>query len=166
MRKVLSFIVLVMMLFVFTGCKSKVKVNPMYITAENIYNVEEDKYLVYFEKENCSQCAETLSSVIEYLTETSGKSGYPKIYSVALDYTDENGETASIPISRAMTENTGQGPNGNFYVNGVTNWIALYIAAAPSLIEISVKDGLKQSQLVAVGTTEIKTYLNNLKDGK
>ena len=166
MRKLLFVTLLSLLLFVFVGCKGKTKVTPMYITAENIYAVEEEKYLVYFEKENCSQCAETLPSVIEYATDTSGKTKYPNVYRVLLEYVDESGETVAIPISRATKENTGQGPNGNFYVNGVSNWIALYIAAAPSLIEVSSVNGVKQSQLVAVGTTEIQNYLNNLKDGK
>ena len=165
MRKVLFVLMLCLLLVGCVGCK-KEKVSPSYITAENIYNLSEDKYLIYFEKENCSQCAETLPYVIEYLTDTSGNNKYPIVYRVLLEFIDDNGDTVTLPISRAMEGNTGQGPNGNFYVNGVSNWIALYIAATPSLIEVSVVDGVKQSQLVAVGTTEIKDYLNNLKDGK
>ena len=163
MKKILFFIILSLLFMGVTGCKEKSKVNPTYISAENIYEVELDRYFVYFEKEDCSQCAATLPNVIEYLTETQGKKNGYKIYAVLLEFTDENGETVTLPISRAFTgADTGQGPNGNFYVNGVSNWVALYIAAAPSLIEITRTDGVAQSKLVAVGTSEIEVYLKTL----
>lgn len=162
MKRVLVFIIICMSLFVLVGCQEK-KVNPTYISAENIYDLDSDKYLIYFEKEDCSQCAATLPTIINYLTKTSGKRDAVKVYSVLLEFTDENGEKVSIPISRAFTGgDTKQGPDGNFYVNGVSNWVALYIAAAPSLIEVSTVDGKKQSTLIAVGTSEIETYINNL----
>ena len=161
MKKVL-FICLLFLLVLCGGCK-KDTVRPTRIVAENIYEMPEDRYLVYFEKENCSQCAQALPRVIEYLTDMSGKKNAVKIYAVLLEYVDENGETVKLPISRAIEQgNTGQGPDGNFYVDGVSNWYSLYIAATPSLIE--VKD--KQSKLVAVGTTEIENYLETLKNEK
>lgn len=167
MKKILLFIVLFFLVFCSFGCKEKTKVYPQYITAENIYNGSSDKYLVYFEKENCSQCAATYPSIVDYLTETSRKKDSLKIYSVLLEFVDDNGETVTLPISRSFDmQNTGQGPDGNFYVDGVTNWIALYIAATPSLIEVSTVDGTKQSKLVAVGNSQIETYLTNLKTGK
>ena len=163
MKKLLFFIILGLLLVSVTGCKEKSKVNPTYIAAENIYEVELDRYFIYFEKENCSQCAAALPSVIEYLTETHVKKNGYKIYAVLLEYTDENGETVTLPISRAFTgADTGQGPNGNFYVDGVSNWVALYIAAAPSLIEVTRTDGVAKSKLVAVGTSEIEKYLKTL----
>lgn len=162
MKKLLFIIVLVLVVLVANGCE-KEKVYPSYITAENIYELESEHYLIYFEKETCSQCAATLPSVIEYLTEKSGKKDFVPIYRVLLEFTDENNEEVVLPISRAYDKaNTGQGPDGNFYVDGVNNWLALYIAAAPSLIEITNK----QSKLVAVGKTEIENYLNNLQNGK
>lgn len=166
MKKIL-FIVLLGLLFLCVGCGKKATVRPMSITAENIYNVESDKYLVYFEKEDCSQCEKALPLIIDYLTETSSKKNGLKIYSVLLEFTDENGEKVKLPISRAIENgNTGQGPDGNFYVDGVSNWVALYIAATPSLIEVSSVNGTKQSKLVAVGTSEIENYLNVLRNEK
>ena len=166
MKKFLLIVILALIAFVSTGCK-KESVIPSYVAAENIYSLNGDKYLIYFEKETCSQCAQTLPYVIEYLTETSGKKGALDIYRISLEYTDENGDTITLPISRAFDKaDTGQGPNGNFYVNGVSDWVALYIAATPSLVEISTVNGTKQSNLVAVGTTEIENYLNTLRNEK
>lgn len=164
MKKLLFVVILSLLFVVLNGCGEKVY--PSYITAENIYAIESDKYFVYFEKENCSQCEATLPSVIDYLTKTKNKKDSPYIYRVLLEFTDENGELVKLPISRALDENSGQGPNGNFYVDGVKNWVALYIAATPSLIEVTNVDGTRQSKLVAVGTTEIETYLTNLQNGK
>ena len=115
---------------------------------------------VYFEKESCSQCAQTLPTLIDYQTKVSRKGGV-NVYRVLLEFVDEDGETVTIPISRSL-EGTGQGPEGNFYVDGVSNWIQLYIAATPSLIEVSKVNDVMQSKLVAVGTSEIEEYLNNL----
>ena len=166
MKKILFVVLFAFLLFTSFGCK-KETVKPAYISAENIFEIESDKYLVYFEKETCSQCAQALPHVIDYLTETSGKKGAIIIYRVSLEYTDEEGNIQSIPISRSFTEaNTGQGPDGNFYVNGVSKWIALYIAAAPSLIEVEKIDGVRQSKLVAVGSSEIERYLNDLRNEK
>ena len=160
MKKVLFFVIIGMFLMVMTGCNKKV--TPGYISAENIYEGNGDNYLIYFEKENCSQCAQTLPILIDYQTKVSKKGGI-NVYRVLLEYTDENGEVITLPISRAVENgDTGQGPSGNFYVDGVSNWIQLHIAATPSLIQVKAVDGKKQSTLVAVGTTEIETYLNNL----
>ena len=160
MKRVLFFVIVCMLFMVMAGCNKKV--TPGYISAENIYNGNGDNYLIYFEKENCSQCAATLPALIEYQTQVSKKGGI-NVYRILLEYTDENGEVVTLPISRAVEAgNTGQGPNGNFYVDGVSNWIQLHIAATPALIQVKAVDGVKQSTLVAVGTTEIETYLNNL----
>lgn len=159
MKKVLFFVIICMLFMVMGGCNKKV--TPGYISAENIYNGNGENYLIYFEKENCSQCAQTLPTLIEYQTQVSRKGGV-NVYRVLLEYTDENGEVITLPISRAVENgDTGQGPSGNFYVDGVSNWIQLHIAATPSLIEVKAIDGVKQSKLVAVGTTEIETYLND-----
>ena len=129
MKKLFLVLILLVQLFILTGCKSSLQ--DITIGDQYIFTIEEDHYYIFFYKDGCSGCELVKPTILEY-----AKGGKTKIYAVNLHPEGKN----QSRIFRKFTEgNTGQGTNGDFYVNGATKWTSLYIASTPSLIEIIVK---------------------------
>lgn len=63
-----SFIILIILLtFCLCGCSEKKQYTKNVIEMENIYNQQEEKYYVYFYKDNCPYCDDCYEIINEYL---------------------------------------------------------------------------------------------------
>lgn len=156
MKKLLVILILLVQLFVFTGCNKDLE--SMTIGDQYIFQMEEESYYVYFYKDGCSSCELTTPTVLEY-----AKKGEVKVYAVNLH---PEGEDQSKIFRKFTLGNTNQGENGDFYVNGISSWTGFYIASSPALIEIkTVKEGeenIKKAYFVANGQDAITEYFNAL----
>ena len=143
---------------------AKFTVNGTLQTIEDseIFKMEEKSYYVFFVKDTCPYCEKARPEVIKYNTlVTSGAEEYSdnlKVYQVYV----KKGSYKSV-ISRAYSNvlGNGQGTDGKYFVDGVTEWDKLYIGSAPSLILISEVDGVKTAKYITQGKTNIVNYLNN-----
>ena len=156
MKKILLIIILVIQVFVFTGCKNDL--DSLTIGDQYIFKMEEENYYIYFYKDGCSSCEMTTPIILENIKKLD-----KPLYAVNLH---PKGEKESRIHRKFPLGNTAQGINGDFYVNGTKAWSELYIASTPALIEIVTveRDGeyVKRANFVANGETNITEYINNL----
>lgn len=168
MKKVFLITILILSLFLFYGCKdkNKEKVYPTYIEDSEIFSMPEDHYYIFFEKDGCSKCEAVLPTIIDYLTYYEDGNKYPKLYAVNVAK-NIDGEVKKSIISRIFTySNTGQGIDGDFYVDGTTDYLQLFISSTPSIIEIYTKDNQKVAKFIADGKTNINNYFSELEKDK
>lgn len=132
-----------------------------YIKDEDIFNQSEEEYYVFFVKENCPYCIAAKPLVNDVYNqinaEESQLKGKINIYQVVLQ---ESGYKSKI--FRVYSGEDGQGTDNKYFVDGVTKWDDLYIATTPSLIKISVVDGVKTATYVAQGKTKVVEFVNGL----
>ena len=116
-----------------------------------------DVYYVFFYREGCSGCEDTKPYILAYIKAL--KSGdYPGARAMyAVNLSDEKNYTMYV----ANHAEGGQGTDGRFWVDGVSNWSELKIGSTPSLITVYIKDGVKVSQYAAQGKDKITDVLNN-----
>lgn len=128
------------------------------LTESQIFTQEEEVYYVYFHKDNCTGCETVKTDVMHYNYLCSKDDTLNKIYGMNLQ---KENETKAL-IYRTYTGLSGQGDEGTFYVNTVTQWYDLYIAATPALIAVKTKDGVKTAHYIAHGASNISSYLEGL----
>lgn len=161
MKKLLLVLILLAQVFIFTGCKTSIE--DMTIGDQAIFDVEADHYYIYFYKDGCSGCEFVKPVILDAIADKD-----IVIYAVNLH---PEGKSQSLIFRKFTKGNTGQGSNGDFYVNGATKWEMLYIATTPSLIEIKavdvtndqgVTEKVKKAYFVANGEENIRKYLEDL----
>ena len=159
MKKSVLILLFIVCLLILPGCK-KYKSDMDGIKSlveQEIYNQKSDKYYVFFYRENCSGCEATKPYILEYI-KLIKKSEYKdcrKIYGVNLS----NPKNVSMYVKN--NKENGQGRDGAFWVNGVSNWEELRIGSTPSVISVYEKDGVKVSNYVAQGRDNIVDALDN-----
>lgn len=164
MKKIGLLALVLLSIFVLTGCGSKGKLqNVDSIKKEDIFNQEEDAYYVYFHRIDCPDCETTSPRVIQYATlrlEKDACNDKRKIYSVLL-YTKSEKPGEDVYIYREYTGDDGQGTDGKYFVDGVTNWKDLHIASTSSLIAINTdENGNKVASYVAQGSNNVISHLS------
>ena len=143
MRKTILVLLTLIISIMLVGCGSSDMKGVKNLTQQQIYEQKEDKYYIFFYREGCSGCEDTKPYILAYIKAL--KSG---------DY----------PGARMYVANHaegGQGTDGRFWVDGVSNWSELKIGSTPSLITVYIKDGVKVSQYAAQGKDKITDVLNN-----
>lgn len=149
MRKLFVIITLCYLSFFNFGCKKSSEIEYLdfitNITINEIFEMEEDTYYIYFYKNDCEYC----DNLKDVLYEVSYK-GDVKIYGV--NFSDEKNKL----INRAYTN--GEGSNFKYYVTGCTNYNELYINGNPSLIKIENK----VSYFIANGYRNTNAYLMDI----
>ena len=115
LKSSIFFSFLVLILFVLSGCSLFHKnYDAKYMIEDyNIFNKSENEYYVYFYKDNCKYCIDSYESINKYLKSTA----HTKLY--VCDLTNSN-------LKRVYEGENGQGIEGYFFVNGVTNYSELY----------------------------------------
>jgi len=160
MKKIILMLLLVLTLSLVSGCnKAEGELKGMKnISVEEIFNQEENNYLIYFHRIDCPDCEQADPLVINYsnlVNKVDSCSSKRDIYVVLL-YTAEEKPGESVYIYRGYEGEDGQGTDGKFFVNGVTNWEGLYIGSTASLISISTRSsGEKVANYVAQGSEMI-----------
>lgn len=156
MKKILLLFLLLVQLFVFTGCSKDLE--SLTIGDQYIFKMEEENYLIYFYKDGCSSCELTTPIVLQFV-----KEGDKKVYAVNLH---PEGEDQSRIFRKFTLGNTAQGVKGDFYVDGTTAWSEMYIASSPALIEVKTEEykgeKVKMAYFIANGETAITEYLQGL----
>lgn len=147
LKNSIFFSFLLLLTFILSGCSIIQKnYDAKYMIEDyNIFNKSEDEYYVYFFKDNCKYCIDSYETINKYLK----SSADIKLY--VCDLTDST-------LKRIYEGENGQGIEGYFFVNGVTEYSELYIATVPSLIKI--KDGI--SEFITSGRKNIITYVENI----
>lgn len=139
--KKISILSVLILLFVLTGCSSKVKG----IQAKNIFTQKEDLYYVYFYKKDCPACENVKPKIYEYVSYSNTKKGrsVPKIYQV---------DVMTMPNLNAQED-------WKEKILGTHNVLELTIGSTPTLILVQNHSVNK----VIVGrnaiTQELDTYL-------
>ncbi|MDD3437673.1 MAG: hypothetical protein PHC64_11030 [Candidatus Gastranaerophilales bacterium] len=163
MKKVFLLLVLLFSIATLSGCNQAGSLQGVIsIKKEDIFNQKEDKYYIYFHRLDCEDCEASAPYVIQYahmLKDYKGCAGKRKIYAVLL-YTEEEKPGEEVYIYRKYTGEDGQGTDGNYYVNGVTDWRDLYIATTSSLIAINTEGGVKTARYSAQGWESVRDKLN------
>lgn len=159
-KKLLIFLLLFGLLLV-TGCGSNGKLKGVKnINKQNIFNQTEEKYYVYFHRLDCPDCDEAAPAVINYMNiikEYSGCQNKRPVYAVLL-YTESEKPGDSVYIYREY-DGEGEGKEGTFKVDNITDWKDLYIGATSSLISISPFQGEKTAYFEAQGAEDIMKVL-------
>ena len=151
MKKIISIFLTLILCIFYISCKNSLeKLNI--ISDTQIFEQAEDEYLVFFFKDNCSYCEDVAPTVVKYQDKKI------PIYAVNLN----NGEASAI--LRGDSGSDAQGPEKDYYVNGVTKYEDLYIPGTPSLIFVSKVGKEKQSRFVAEGKTSVLNVLGTLDD--
>lgn len=164
MRKIGLLTVVLLSIFVLSACTNKGKLsNVDSIKKQDIFNQEEDTYYVYFHRIGCADCEQSSPRVIEYSLirdEKPGCNEKRKIYSVLLYTQDEKPKDDNL-IYREYKGEGGQGTDGKYFVNDVTNWEDLYIATTSALIAINTdKSGKKVASYIEQGANNIISHLS------
>ena len=142
-----KYIILFVLLFSLCGCSLfKKQYESEYIIEDvNIFNQIENEYFVYFYKTDCPYCDDVYDIVNDYLHSEANT----KLY--VCDLTNSS-------LKKIYEGSDGQGTEGLFFVNGVTMYNELHIAAVPSLIKVS--DGI--SEFIVSGRKKVIEYLDNI----
>lgn len=170
MKKIILLLILVLQLFVFAGCGKDLE--SIRIGDKYIFDIQSEDYYIFFYKDGCSGCELTKPIILDYV-----KNGEKSLYAVNLH---PEGEDESYIFRKFTQGGTGQGTNGDFYVDGATSWNELYIGATPSLIQVKVVEETvkvynketnayeyvtktsKKAYFVASGSDAIEAYFDGL----
>lgn len=150
-NKKLLLLLLVLCIFI-TGCKQQ-KFDDV-ISIDEIFAQEEEKYYVYFYKDNCPYCKDCFNDIKEYIKKAKEEE-FVKLY--VCDLTSEYNSV----IKRPYEGGNGQGSSGKYYVDGVTKYEDLYISGTPSIIRI---DENKTSYFCVSGRKDVKEFINEIKN--
>lgn len=161
MKRMMLLLVILVGVSVLTACKSKNEYLELTELNENqVFTQKESEYYIYFHKDNCSGCQSIITDIQHYNYLTTKNDNLRKIYGINLQ---KEGETKSF-IYRSYTGVSGQGDEGNYYVNTVTLWSDLYIAATPTLIVIKDNGKEKTAHYVTHGASNIRDYIGGLSE--
>ncbi|MDD3999331.1 MAG: hypothetical protein PHX62_00345 [Bacilli bacterium] len=162
MKKIFLLLVFVFMIATLFGCNNVGEIQGVKgIDREDIFNQAEDDYYIYFHRLDCEDCEESIPYVIQYaqyVKDNENCKNKRKIYSVLL-YTKE--EKPGEDLIYREYGGDGQGTDGKFYVNGISNWEELYIASTSSLISVSTVNGVKKAYYAAQGWEKISESLQD-----
>ena len=126
------------------------------INDTDIFNQQEEKYFVFFIKDDCPYCESISSDVKDYIEKASKDSDLTKLYVVNI-----NNGTKSL-INRSYSGSDAQGADKDYYVNGVSVYSDLYIPGTPSLIYVYTNNNQKVSRYITEGKTSVKNTLLGL----
>lgn len=140
-------IILLLLIIGLTGCTKVIKNN---IEAEDIYNQEEEEYLIYFYKNKCPYCKECKDTINDYI-----ESDNQTIKLYTCNLTKEK-------IKRYYEEETGQGSKGQYLVDGISDYNELYIAGVPTIIKVKIENNKKISEYIVSGKSKVIDYINDL----
>lgn len=144
LRNSLLLVFVIVFSLLLVGC-DKQEYTMNVIKVEDIYTQEEDEYYVYFFQKNCPYCEDCFETINEYINNPSEL----KLYVCDLTNNQE--------IKRK--NQSGQGPDGGYWVDNVSDYKNLWIAGVPSLIKIDVKNN---SYYVTSGRKNILAYIDYL----
>lgn len=138
-----------------------VSLKPLYLDSdyykeiidEEIFKQKEEKYLVYFMKDGCSYCEKIKDKIYDYFSKASQNDIIP-LYLVNLY---KGSKRSTILNSKGHSDD---------YIDGVTNWDELYVSATPTLVEISITDGVLSSKYIATGATNVANSLKSYLEKK
>lgn len=137
-------------------------VDYSFIDDNQIFNQEQEEYLVYFMKTGCPWCDKIKDDVIRYQLKTNQLEQYNsniKLYAINLY---SNGKKSII--LRKYTENNEE---EGFFVSDAKKWDDLYIPSTPALIKISTEENIRKAEVLETGATSIKNKLfEYIKDEK
>lgn len=122
------------------------------IKVEDIFNQEEEQYLIYFYKNKCPYCEACEDVIDEYIK---NQEGSIKLYTCNLTKSE---------IKRYYEGENGQGSKGQYFVNGVNDYNELYIAGVPTIIKVYLDQDQKISEYVISGKTKVIDYITSLQD--
>lgn len=141
--------------FLETVSKKSANLNAVFVLNEyrlindtDIFNQDDNRYLVYFMKDGCPYCEKIKENIVKYQY-LSTKEEYEKSFNLYVVNLKTGDFTSSI-LRKYSDEMES-------LINGVSKWDDLYIYATPTLIEIN--NGI--SKLVESGSTKISNALDN-----
>lgn len=149
MKKILI-IFLYIIVFIISSCSQPKLEN---INIDELYNINEETYFVFFYKDDCSACEATLPTIKEYIKKIK-KGNLIPLYLCNLSL--ENNSY----LFRADPKLNGQGNNGKTLIDGAISYDELYISSTPTLIIIKTEQ-IKVSYFIASGKTNIINYFND-----
>ncbi len=151
MKKIIGLMIAIISIFTLSGCKYETDMATIKnLVQQDIFEQKEEKYFVFFYIDGCTGCDETKPYIINYYNLVKADDSKRSIFGVNLS----NPKNKPMYVKYAGTE--GQGTDGNFYIDGVTNWEELRIGTTPSMISIYVsKSGAKTAKYVAQGKDAI-----------
>jgi thiol-disulfide isomerase/thioredoxin len=150
-NKILLILLVILCIFGY-GCKQK-KFEDV-ITIDQIFTQEEAQYYVYFFKEKCPYCEDCFEEIKAYI-ESQDEKELLKLY--VCDLTDEFNSI----IKRPYEGEGGQGTEGRYFVDGVTNYEDLYISGTPSIIRIDEND---VSYFCVSGRKKVLQFIDEIKN--
>ena len=146
LKNSLLLILILTLLITMVGCnKQEYTINK--INVDEIYTQEDNEYYVYFYQKNCPYCEDCFEVINEYISNPSELNLY------VCDLTNNQ------EIKRK--NQSGQGPDGGYLVDNVSDYKNLWIAGVPSLIKIKENDN---SYYVTSGRKNILAYIEYLND--
>lgn len=146
LKNSLLLILILTLLITMVGCnKQEYTINK--INVDEIYTQEDNEYYVYFYQKNCPYCEDCFEVINEYINNPSELNLY------VCDLTNNQ------EIKRK--NQSGQGPDGGYWVDNVSDYKNLWIAGVPSLIKIKENDN---SYYVTSGRKNILAYIEYLND--
>lgn len=168
MRKIYKVLLLMLVMnatFILSACNSSNMSGIKNLTQQQIYTQKEDRYYVFFYRENCSGCEEVKPYVLKYVKQAKKNSKARKIYGFNLS--DEKNKLIyrTNPDKEhgqgSYINSSGETVKGIFFVDEVQKWDDLYIGTTPSLISVRVIDGVKKSYFICSGHAKIIDTLNS-----
>lgn len=161
MKKVLGLAVVLLALFVMSGCQKSNSLKE--INLDELFTME-GNYFVYFYRDDCPDCEAVKPVVINYnnlVTENKEHEGKRIVYAINLSK-PENASVYRAYQSAVLNWGEGQGKEGDFWVNGVETIEDLYIGATSALISIgTTSDNRRVANYQAEGYDDIYERLIN-----
>lgn len=160
MKKGLS-LLLILLAVLLVGCAKKTPLKEMNV--DDIFTTD-GKYFVYFYRDNCPDCEKTkpvITSYIKMIADNTAYEGKKTIYAVNLSKA-ENSFAYRAYSQSSLNWGSGQGTDGSFWVNGVTDKTKLHIGATSALISVGVNGNNERfTTFIASGYDAISQYLND-----
>lgn len=160
MKKTLAMLFVLLAAILFVGCSKKESIPEKNV--DDIFTGE-GKYFVYFYRDDCPDCEKTKPLIINYnkfIQENSKYASKKMVYAVNLSK-PENSVVYRAYTQSILNWGAGQGDEGNFWVNGVTDKSKLYIGATAALVSVGVnEENQRFTTFIASGYDDISQYLN------
>ncbi len=156
MKKIFGIVFLLLVSFLLVGCNGSGVKN---LKGNQLFE-QEGKYLVFIHKDECAGCDEAMEIAIQYntLLKLDEFKDKRKIYGFDVTKGDE------AEVYRAYKGEGGQGTDGAFLVDGVTEWAKLYIGSTPALISVNNSGDKVAVRYIAQGaeaiTESLTSFLN------
>lgn len=159
MKKGLS-LLLILIAVLLVGCGKKTSIQELNV--DDIFT-NEGKYFVYFYRDDCPDCEQTKPIIVAYLDlidDNTTYEGKKTVYAVNLSK-EENKFAYRSYKDASFNLGDGQGEDGSFWVNGVTDKDKLHIGATAALISVGVDSNNNRfTTFIASGYESISSYLD------